>query len=299
MNILEWFGFIFLIKKSKAFAVFLRFKTLVEKQSGCQIKTLRTYRGGEFIYKPFLDYCKENGIQKQLIIQYTPQQNGVAERNNRTIEEMARSMLKKEELPNKFWVKVVNIIAYIFNRSPTKVVQNQTPFEAWNKQKLNVSHLKVFNSIVYALIGYNDESKAFWLFNPKKDQLLLSKDVIFYESATWKWKDSINPESAILELFQTLKQPDVFNSQNGGSSSSSNDESDSEPHPMRACPLIDIYYSCHIAFLLGEPQNFKEAVRKEEWRKVMNEEMTSIEKNQTWKLVDLSKKKKAVGLKLE
>jgi hypothetical protein len=50
---------------------------------------------------------------------------------------------------------------------------------------------------------------------------------------------------------------------------------------MRVCPLIDIYYSCHIAFLLGEPQNFKEAVRKEEWRKVMNEEMTSIEKNQT------------------
>jgi len=205
---------------------------------------------------------------------------------------MARSMLKEEELPNKFWVKVVNIIVYILNRSPTKAVRNQTPFEAWNKQKLDVSHLKVFNNIVYALIGYNDESKAFWLFNPKKDQLLLSKDVIFYESASWKWKDSVNPESAILELFQTPKQPDVFNSQNGGSSSSSNHESNSKTHPMRVCPLIDIYYFCHVAFLSSEPQNFKEAVKEKKWRKAMNEEMASIEKNQTWNLVDLPKKRK-------
>ena len=188
---------------------------------------------------------------------------------------------QKAWLPNKFWVKVVNTVAYILNRSPTKAVRNQTPFEAWHKQKPDVSHLKVFGSITYALIpsqsrdkfdekgeklifiGYNDESKAFRLFNPKKDQLLISKDVIFfYESATWKWEDSVNPESAILELFQTPKQHDVFNSQNEGSSSSSNDELDSESHPTRARPLIDIYNSCHVVFLSGEPQNFEEVVRK-------------------------------------
>ena len=92
------------------------------------------------------------------------------------------------------------------------MVWNQTPFKAWHKWKLDVSHLKVFCSIAYALIsfqsrdkfdekwekliliGYSDESKGFRLFNPKKDQLLLSKDVIYDESTAWKWEDSVNPE---------------------------------------------------------------------------------------------------------
>jgi len=69
----------FLDQKSEAFSFFLQFKALVERQSGHQMKTLRTDRGGEFIYKPFMQYCKENGIQRQLIVRRTPQQNGVAE----------------------------------------------------------------------------------------------------------------------------------------------------------------------------------------------------------------------------
>jgi hypothetical protein len=84
----------------------------------------------EFIYKPFLDYYKVNDIQRQLTVRHTPQQNGVAERKNRTIEEIARSMLKGKGLPNKFLAKVFNTAAYILNRSPTKTVKNQTPFKA-------------------------------------------------------------------------------------------------------------------------------------------------------------------------
>jgi hypothetical protein len=64
----------FLNNKSDAFSIFMQFKALAEKKSGCQMKTLRTDCGGEFIYKPFLDYCKENDIQRQLTIRYTPKQ---------------------------------------------------------------------------------------------------------------------------------------------------------------------------------------------------------------------------------
>jgi hypothetical protein len=178
-------------------------------------------------------------------------------------------MLKGKGLPNKFWAEAVNTATYILNRSPTKAVRNQTPFEVWHKRKPNVSHLKVFGSIAYALIpsqsrdkfdekgeklifiGYSDESKGFRLFNPKKDQLLLSRDVIFDETTAWKWEDSVNPETTILELPQALEQPDISNSQlrngsisqNGGSSSSSIDESDSESPPRRVRSLTDIYNS--------------------------------------------------------
>ncbi|KAM7520477.1 hypothetical protein LguiB_019439 [Lonicera macranthoides] len=90
----------FLEQKSEAFKVFQQFLAYVEKQSGHKLKILRTDCGENFIY-PFLEYCKETGIRRQLTVHYSPQQNGVAERKNRTIAEMARSMLKGKGLPNK------------------------------------------------------------------------------------------------------------------------------------------------------------------------------------------------------
>ncbi|TXG53197.1 hypothetical protein EZV62_022366 [Acer yangbiense] len=123
---------------------------------------LRTDHGGEFISTQFCNYCKENGIKRQLTIRHTPQQKGVAERKNRTIVEM---------------------------ESPTKAVQNKTPYEAWHHQKPRVDFLKVFGCVAYALlpsqnrekldqkgekyifIGYSDESKGYRLLNPKKNKL--------------------------------------------------------------------------------------------------------------------------------
>ncbi len=104
------------------FERFRQYKVLVEKQSGCYIKVPRTDRGGEYISNDFLQFCKEHGIHKQFITRYTPQQNGVAERKNRTIMEMARSMLKANHLPNDYWVEVVVCAAYILNKCPTKSV---------------------------------------------------------------------------------------------------------------------------------------------------------------------------------
>ena len=161
------------------------------------MKTLRTDRGGEFIYQPFMNYCKKEGIQRQLTVSRSPQQNGVAERKNRTIVEMARIMLKGKELPNSLWVETVHTIVYILSRSPTKSVRNRTPYEAWSGRKPEVSHLKVFGCPAYSLnkapnkdkfdhkgekllfVGYNDESKGYKLLNPINNKLIVARDVIF------------------------------------------------------------------------------------------------------------------------
>ena len=92
----------FLKNKSEVFEKFRNFKALLENQSGLHIKVLRTGRGGEYVSKEFLRFCSENGIHKQFTARYTPQQNGVAERKNRTIMDMARSMLKAKHLPNDY-----------------------------------------------------------------------------------------------------------------------------------------------------------------------------------------------------
>ena len=92
----------FLKNKSEVFEKFCNFKELVENQSGLHIKVLTTNRGGECMSKEFLHFCIENGIHKQFTTRYTPQKNGVAERKNRTIVDMARSMLKAKNLPNDY-----------------------------------------------------------------------------------------------------------------------------------------------------------------------------------------------------
>ena len=89
----------FLKQKSEVFEVFKEFKALVERQSGYQIQTLRSDQGGEYTSNAFESYCKNHGIKHQVTPSYTPQLNGVAERKNRTILDMARSMLKNKKLP--------------------------------------------------------------------------------------------------------------------------------------------------------------------------------------------------------
>lgn len=125
----------FLKAKSETFDCFKKFKALLENESGCHIKVLRTDRGGEFTSEEFNVFCEENDIRRELSAPRTPQQNGVAERKNRTVVEMARSMMTACNLPKKLWAEAVATAVYLLNISPTKAVMNQTPYEAWKGRK--------------------------------------------------------------------------------------------------------------------------------------------------------------------
>ena len=106
---------------------FQQFKALVENQSGHRINILRTDRGGEYVSNEFLNFCKTQGIQKQFTTWYTPQRNGIAERKNKTIMEMARNMLATKHLRNEYWGEAVATAVYIMNRCPIKSVKNKVP----------------------------------------------------------------------------------------------------------------------------------------------------------------------------
>ena len=98
----------FLRNKSEVFGIFKKFKSTVELQSGYKLKKLRSDRGGEYISVEFREFCEEIGMERQLTVAYTPQQNGVAERRNRTIVEMARCMMTEKGVPFDFWAEAVN-----------------------------------------------------------------------------------------------------------------------------------------------------------------------------------------------
>ena len=175
----------------------------MEMQTGKCIKALRMDRGGEFLSKEFNIFCDENGIQRELTAPYTPEQNGVAKRKNRTVVEMARSLLQAKGLPNQFWGEAVATAVYILTLSPTRAVPDQTPYVAWTGRKPWVSHLKIFGCIAYALVdahkhckldeksvkcifvGYSTNSKAYRLYDPINCKVIISRNVIFNEEASW------------------------------------------------------------------------------------------------------------------
>lgn len=106
------------------FVTFKQWKALVEKQTGKKIKRLRTSNGLEFFDGDFNKFCKDEGIVRHLTVRGTPQQNGVAERMNRTLLEKVRCMLSNSGLSNDFWAEAASTACYLVNRSPNASVDD-------------------------------------------------------------------------------------------------------------------------------------------------------------------------------
>lgn len=204
-------------EKSEALNFFKCFKSMVEKETGLSVKCLRTDRGGEFNSNEFKDFCEQNGIKRKLTVAYTPQQNGVAERKNRTVMNMVRSMLFDKKIPKTFWPEAVKWAIYVLNRCPTLVVKDITPEEAWSGVKPSVEHFRVFGclahvhvpdvrrtkldskSITCVQLGISEESKGYRLYDPVSKKIVVSKDVIFEEEKQWDWDVSYE-EQILVDL---------------------------------------------------------------------------------------------------
>ncbi|GJW20080.1 ribonuclease H-like domain, reverse transcriptase, RNA-dependent DNA polymerase [Tanacetum coccineum] len=197
----------FLKSKDQAFDTFKEYKKSIENELRTTLKMLRTDRGGEFTSNEFTQYCKENGIARQLTAPYSPQQNGVVERRNRTIMSTTRCMMKATNMPQNFWAEAVRHAIYILNSVPTKALEDITPYEAIKRRKPNLENLRVFGCIAYAKVpsqhltklddrstkmvylGNEQGSKAYRLFDPTTQKICVSRDVKFKENETWDWKE--------------------------------------------------------------------------------------------------------------
>ena len=122
--------------------------------SNCNIGTLRSDRGAEYTSRLMTDFLTSQGIAQQLTTAYTPEQNGVAERMNRTLCEAARAMLFNAKLPKKYWAEAISTAAYIRNRLPTRSLEEGiTSFEKWHGHKPNINHIRVFGCMAYAHVA--------------------------------------------------------------------------------------------------------------------------------------------------
>lgn len=114
----------FMSHKSEVFTKFKEFEALVTNDCGKRIGALRSDNGGEYVSEEFQVYLNSKGIRHELTIPHTPEQNGAAERINRTLMESARSMLAHAGLPDSYWAEAVATATYLTNRIPTTAFKN-------------------------------------------------------------------------------------------------------------------------------------------------------------------------------
>ena len=190
----------FLNTKDETTDILKTFITEVENQAEKKIKIIRCDNGTEFKNKVMDDFCRDKGIKREFSVARTPQQNGVAERRNRTLIEAARTMIADSKLPVTFWAEAVNTACYIQNRVLVVKSKNKTPYELFRGRPPLLDFLKPFGCHVTILntidhlgkfeekadegffVGYSMVSKAFRVYNLRTRKIEENLHVQFLEN---------------------------------------------------------------------------------------------------------------------
>ncbi|PWA72457.1 Integrase, catalytic region, Zinc finger, CCHC-type, Peptidase aspartic, catalytic [Artemisia annua] len=190
----------FLTKKSQAAETIMSFVRNIENQNDIKVKQIRTDNGTKFKNQDLECFCDEKGISQNFSSPYTPEQNGVAERKNRTLIEAARTMLNGSVLSKHFWTEAVKTACYTQNRSTIVKRHNKTPYEVFKGRIPDISYFHVFGCPVFIhnhkyhlgkfdakaddgyFLGYSLVSKAFRVFNTRRQQTEETYHITFDES---------------------------------------------------------------------------------------------------------------------
>ena len=274
------------------------------------------------------------GIKRHRTVVHTPQQNGLAERMNRTILERVRCMLLGAHLPKSFWGEAVSTALYLINRCPSTGIGLKTPMEMWNGKPADYSNLKVFGSLAFAhikqdkldaraikciFLGYPKGVKGYrlWRMEPGGgSRVIISRDVTFDEKRMGM-KDDVaevttpEPEESVEREVEFPTKDEEKEEEQPITSTESHDANDYQlardrvrrtiVPPIRYSEADVICYALSVAEDLQkvEPRNLDEALKgkgSKFWLDAVKEEMNSLMKNNTWELVGRPKQK-VVGCK--
>lgn len=194
-------------QKSEVFNKFQQYAAMAEAQHGQRIAKLQLDNGGEYCSNEFKSFCVNKGIRLNYTVPYNPEMNPVSERFNRTVVEMARTMLLSSGLKRRFWNEAVLYANYIRNRSPTSAIgkqfENKTPAEIWYGKKPDFAHLRVFGSVCYNhvpkenrtkfaaksskcyMLGYGLSSYTYRLWDIDNDKFIMGRNVTFNEKSVF------------------------------------------------------------------------------------------------------------------
>ena len=326
---------LFLTHKNEAFDAFLKFHKKVSNQKGFSIIAIRSDHGTEFENQFFENFCTEHGIDHNFSAPRTPQQNGVVERKNRTLEEMARTMLCEGNLPKYFWAEAVNTACYILNRVLIRPIIKKTPYELWNERRPNVNYFHVFGCKCFILnngksnlgkfdaksdegifLGYSTSSKAYRVFNKRSLTVEESIHVVFDEtnpSPSRKEECIDNDAGTLIEGVKEIELEDKSADIEADHVSKEHSDLPKEwryahNHPKELIigdPTLGIKTRSsfrenldYIAFVSQiEPNCIEEAENDPNWMLAMQEELNQFERNNVWTLVSRPNDHPIIGTK--
>nr|KAJ0227737.1 hypothetical protein LSAT_V11C100025710 [Lactuca sativa] len=301
---------VFLKKKSHAAQEIISLIRKNETLTGLKVKQLRSDHGTEFRNSTLEEFCDNKGIGQNFSAPRTPQQNGVAERRNRTLIEAGRTLMIHAGLPMSFWAEAVNTACFTQNRSLIHRIHKKTPYEMLKDRKPDVSFFHVFGCICYILNQRDPRSK----FEPKADKELLScpfDEAPFAEDQTDSSDPiipvpcSLNQDTAAtsadnsLSADETLEAKDSPETDNVSVSISPESTSviEHRDHPVdriignihdgvrtRSSVLNNFcMYVNFVSMIL--PDKVHTTLQDADWIKAMQEELNEFERHKVWTLV--------------
>ncbi|GJV93295.1 putative ribonuclease H-like domain-containing protein [Tanacetum coccineum] len=246
----------------------------IENQLNQKVKTIRCDNGTEFKNRDVIEFCGSKGIKREYSNARTPQQNGVAERKNRTLIEAARTMLADSFLPNTFWAEAVSTACYVLNRVLVTKPHNKTPYELLTEDEsakialyANLAFLFFKIHLCFKSDDKKEESKR-RIHSSHPTALILGDPTLAVQTRSKLHKSS--RAHAFVSYVQKQRR---------------NNHKDFQ-HCLFAC-----FLSQH------EPKKISEALEDESWVDAMQEELLQFEIQKVWVLVDLPYGKKAIGTK--
>lgn len=298
----------FMTYKNEVYDKFKEYVALVENKFQRAPMRLRCDNGGEYVSKEFRNFCSQKGIHIEYTMPYNPQQNGLAERYNRTIMEKARCLIFDAQIEKEFWKEAVATSVYLINRTETSTLSNhQTPAESWYKQKPNLEKIRVFGcyafkhipieerkgkldprSKKYIMVGYTDNGYQLW--DSENRKILTARNVIFDESQKVQ-----NVEFKLIEDENHSKN-ELQEEKNDNVTEEIPEEKplENKRTSNRKSVLPKRYEEYDMSLMMALsvsdfaqdiPESYKEASANDEWKSAINEELLSLEKNETWKIV--------------
>jgi hypothetical protein len=190
----------FLQEKSHTQETLKGFLRRAQNEFGLRIKKIRSDNGTEFKNSQIESFLEEEGIKHEFSSPYTPQQNGVVKRKNRTLLDMARTMLDEYKTLDQFWAEAVNTACYAINWLYLHRILKKTSYELLTDKKPNVSYFRIFGSKCFILVkrgrkskfapktvegfllGYDSNKRAYRVFNKSSGQVEVSCDIVFDET---------------------------------------------------------------------------------------------------------------------
>ena len=314
------FCYVYLINtKDEALNMFKTYKAEVENQLDKKIKILRSDRGGEYESNDFAEFCSTNGIIHQTTAPYTPQQNGVAERKNRTLKNMINSMLITSGAPHSLWGEACLAANTVLNKIPHKK-SDKSPYQLWKGKQPSYKRMKVWGCLAKVQIPLPKRTKLgpktvdCVYLGPAKNSAAYR--FLVYKSNVEDISNNTIIESAEADFFENIfsykdKEKQISNprkrvlddqlSQDQRDNNSEVQQDNDEPRRSKRAKVSKDFGPDYMTYIVNEePQTYKAAMESSEapyWKEAIQSEIDSIVHNNTWKLVDLPSGHKPIGHK--